>query len=89
MNDATILETELLNALRELDAAVRSRANVSPRPNLLPIFQKIDSLAASLPASTDPQLRHYLQKKSYEKAICWLEGRADIPAGSCDRERAK
>jgi hypothetical protein len=85
MNVPNTSEPELLEALRELDTAVRSLRTGSPRPNLQPLFQKIDSLAAALPPSADPQLRHYLQKKSYEKAIYFLEGRADIPPGNCDR----
>jgi hypothetical protein len=37
-----------------------------------------------LPRETDPQLRHYLQKKSYEKARLFLQGRdAENQAGNC------
>ena len=49
-------------------------------------FDRIDALAASLPPGTDGELRHYLQKKSYEKARLFLEGRfAEIEKGGCLR----
>ena len=44
------------------------------------------SLALELPRETDPNLRHYLNKKSYEKARLFLEGRApQITPGACRR----
>jgi hypothetical protein len=41
------------------------------------ISEKIDNLAAALPKPIDPQLAHFLQRKSYDKALDFLEGRAD------------
>jgi len=77
-------EREILNALKQLDQAVLSMQTAATKPNLLPIFEKIDSLRGSLPKSTDPQLLHYLHKQSYEKARLWLEGRdAENAAGTC------
>ena len=46
----------------------------NPKPKLLPLFQRIEELAEQLPRSTAPDLLHYMQKKSYEKARLWLEG---------------
>ncbi|MBX3747352.1 MAG: hypothetical protein KF833_18740 [Verrucomicrobiae bacterium] len=63
----------LLDALRELrDTASRARTE-SPKPSLLPLLQRLDQLTAALPPETHPQLRHYLERKSYEKAIDFLE----------------
>lgn len=77
-------ERELLNALKQLEEAVRSIQTATTKPNLLPIFQRIDSLRHTLPKTTDPQLLHYLHKQSYEKARLWLEGRdAENAAGAC------
>ena len=77
-------EDALLRALNELDAAVKTMATAKPRPNLLPMFERIDELAQQLPRDTDPQLRHYLQKKSYEKARLFLQGRdAENQVGNC------
>ena len=69
----TTIESDLLEQLTQLDRAVQSMKTAQPKPNLLPIFEKIETLAKSLPATVDPQLRHYLDRKSYEKARAWLQ----------------
>ena len=82
----TTIERELLAALNKLDVAVKGMALANPKPNLLPLFEQIETLADQLPRSTAPDLLHYLQKKSYEKARLWLEGRfAEIQTGGCKR----
>jgi hypothetical protein len=79
------VESELLKSLTELDTAVRGMQTASPKPNLLPMFQRIDLLSRQLPANADPRLLHYLHKHSYEKARLWLLGRENENArGSCD-----
>jgi len=80
----TETEEAILQALTELDSTVKSMPTANPKPNLLPIFERIDGLARQLPRGTDPQLLHYLQKKSYEKARLFLRGRdAENVQGSC------
>lgn len=74
-NAMTTTEQEILETLKELDAAVARMASATPKPDLKPIFARIDSLAGQLPAGTDPQLRHFLQRKSYQKARAFLEER--------------
>lgn len=77
-------EQSVLNALRDLDQAVQRMRATDPKPNLLPLFTRIDELTRQLPQDTDPTLLHYLQRKSYEKARLWLEGREEEnQAGSC------
>ena len=71
----TELEHHLLDRLIALEAAVKAMPKANPKPNLLPLFQQIEELTDQLPRSAAPDLRHYLQKKSYEKARQWLEGR--------------
>lgn len=74
----------LLAALGELDDAVKATPAANPKPNLLPLFARIDELAKQLPPDTDPTLRHYLEKKSYGKAKLHLEGGdAENQAGNC------
>ncbi|MFZ0828356.1 MAG: hypothetical protein WAO02_13125 [Verrucomicrobiia bacterium] len=78
------VEKNLLAALGELDAAVKAMPAANPKPNLLPLFTRIDELAKQLPPDADPALLHYLHKKSYEKARLYLLGRdADNQAGNC------
>jgi hypothetical protein len=78
------LEKNLLNALTDLDAVVKAMPTANPKPNLMPLFDRIDELTKSLPRNTDPALLHYLHKKSYEKARLYLQGRdAENQAGNC------
>jgi len=82
MNSA--VELQILAALRHLDETVKSLATVNPKPSLLPLFARIDELAAQLPPGTDPTLLHYLHKRSYEKARLFLQGRdAENQVGKC------
>jgi hypothetical protein len=80
----TKLEKEILAAVVELDTTVRSIADKVSKPNLLPLFERLDQLTRQLPKDTDPDLLHYLHKKSYEKARLLLEGRdAENARGAC------
>ena len=78
----TETEQQILAALRDLAATVAHCRTETPPPPLLPIFDRLDALAAQLPPSTPHDLRHYLQRKSYEKARLWLEG-VDPEKGTC------
>jgi len=80
----TTVEQSLLNALTELDRAVKSLPTADPRPSLLPFFARLDELTGQLPRDADPALLHYLHKKSYEKARMYLQGRdAENQVGNC------
>jgi hypothetical protein len=83
----TTVEQSILATLVELESTVRSMPSMNPKPNLMPLFAKIDELARQLPKATDPSLLHYLNKKSYEKARLWLEGReSENERGNCRRD---
>jgi hypothetical protein len=41
------------------------------------VSEKIEKLQQALPSPVDPRLAHYLQRKSYDKALEYLEGRGD------------
>lgn len=77
-------EREILATLNDLEANVRAMPTANPKPNLLPIFEKLDSLTRDLGPDADHSLLHYLHKKSYEKARLYLEGRdAENAQGTC------
>ena len=85
MNDRmNEIEEKILGALKELDTAVKAMPTANPKPNLLSLFNRIDELAQQLPRATDPELLHFLQRKSYEKARGRLEGQG-VARGSCGR----
>ena len=80
----TAQEQTILDSLKALEATVNAMSKTKSRPNLLPLFARLDELTNGLPADTEPQLLHYLHKKSYEKARLWLEDqRGEIARGGC------
>ena len=68
---------DLAEALRERLAIIRDEESRRDQANhmerLRAVSEKIDRLQASLSSSTDPQLKHYLQRKSYDKALEFVE----------------
>ena len=69
------------NVDRATRPAARCRTETPP-PSLTPIFTRLGELAAQLPPGGSHDLRHYLQRRSYEKARLWLEG-VDPEKGTC------
>jgi hypothetical protein len=69
--------TALAAALRERLAIIgdeESRRDPERHTNRLrEVSEKIEQLEQQLPEATDPQLRHFLQRRSYSKAIELLE----------------
>jgi hypothetical protein len=69
-------ETELVAALRERLAIVadeNSRRNPERHMERLKWnSEDIEKLSAALPTPTDPQLDHYLKRRSYDKALEYL-----------------
>jgi len=73
--DATL--TELAAALRERLTIIgdeESRRDPAGHTERLRIVsERIERLEHRLPAAIDPQLRHFLQRRSYSKALELLE----------------
>ena len=73
--DASLIE--LAAALRERLAIIGDdesrREPERHTERLREISEKIEGLGQSLPPKIDPQLRHFLQRRSYSKALEWLE----------------
>jgi len=72
--------SDLAIALRERLAIIRDensrRGPEKHTARLKEISEKIDNLAAALPKPIDPQLAHFLERKSYDKALELLENQA-------------
>jgi hypothetical protein len=69
---------ELADALRErLQIVSDEKSRGEPAKHmarLQAVSDKIDRLQAMLPRSIHPRLAHYLERRSYEKALEFLEG---------------
>ena len=46
-------------------------------------LRQLDELGQELGKETPPMLRHYLEKRSYTKALDFLEGRDEAAAPKC------
>jgi hypothetical protein len=72
---------DLREALRERLAIIRDEKSRGDEEahmaRLRVISEKIDRLQSALPRPIDPQLAHYLKRRSYDKALDFLEGRRD------------
>jgi hypothetical protein len=68
----------LADALRERVALIRDQQSRQDETahitRLKNVSEKIDKLHAALPQPVDPQLAHFLQRRSYDKALEFLEG---------------
>ena len=68
---------DLEQALRERLAVIRDeesrRDQATHIARLRAVSEKIDGLYHSLSSSIDPRLNHYLERKSYDKALKYLE----------------
>jgi hypothetical protein len=50
---------------------------------------RLDALVAKGRKALHPQLVHFLERRSYAKALLFLGGATDIPAGACGGRPAK
>jgi hypothetical protein len=69
--------SDLVQALRERLAIIGDDESRRDEPahmaRLQAISERIDKLATALPRPIDPRLAHYLQRRSYDKALELLE----------------
>ena len=74
---STAIYHELAGALQHRLAVIGDRAAYERDPQehlrqLQAASERITELQRRLPARVDPQLGHYLQRCSYDKALSWL-----------------
>ena len=72
---------DLAEALRERLAVIRDeqsrRDEATHIERLKAVSEKIEKLQSKVPQPINPRLAHYLERKSYDKALEYLEGRDD------------
>ena len=73
--------SDLAEALRERLAIIHNedsrRDEAKHVARLREVSEKIDKLQETLPQPINPRLKHFLERKSYDKALEYLEGRDD------------
>jgi hypothetical protein len=72
---------DLAEALRERLAVIQDeesrRDQATHIERLKAVSEKIEKLQREVPQPVNPRLAHYLERKSYDKALEYLEGRDD------------
>jgi len=80
-------EPKIKAALIRFNEAIKN----SDGPGISAALNEVEALLASERASLDPQLRHFLEGRSYAKALAWLgagevlDARPASPPGGCQR----
>ena len=75
-----------------IKAALISLLSSIKQADGLGITREMDRLEAFLAAGREtlhPQLVHFLERRSYAKALMFLGGETDIPVGACGGRAAK
>ena len=74
MNSALVNLAAALRARRAIIADQESRRNQQKHmARLADISAEIEKIETSLPERIDPQLAHFLQRRSYDKALEFIE----------------
>ncbi|HTJ77782.1 MAG TPA: hypothetical protein VL357_02195 [Rariglobus sp.] len=73
------LESEIKASLLALLAGIKS----SHGSVIASEMAKLDGFLEAGRSSLHPQLVHFLEKRSYPKAVMFLGGESDIPVGIC------
>jgi hypothetical protein len=80
MPESNSSHRELTAALRERIAIIGDRSWYQRDPaghldQLKAVSERIAAIASTLPAPVDPQLAHFLERCSYDKALAFLENK--------------
>jgi hypothetical protein len=75
----TRMETQIKAALIILLDSIKN----SNGPVVVEQMEKLDGFLEQGRAELHPQLVHFLEKRSYAKAVMFLGGESDIPVGIC------
>jgi hypothetical protein len=79
------METQIKAALISLLAGIK-RAD---GPVIQAEMTRLDDFLEAGRATLHPQLVHFLERRSYAKAVMFLGGETDIPVGACGGRPAK
>ena len=74
---------ELQDDLHATLIGLMEAINTGATESLVAQIKKIDEIGEALGTEAPPMLRHYLEKRSYAKALDFLEGRDETAAPNC------
>ena len=73
------METQIKDSLMSLLGAIKTSNGTVIADEMI----RLDGFLEQSRASLHPQLVHFLEKRSYAKAVMFLGGESDIPVGIC------
>ncbi len=73
------METQIKDSLITLLDAIKTSNGAA----VVEQMEKLDGFLAQGRNGLHPQLVHFLEKRSYAKAVMFLGGESDIPVGIC------
>jgi hypothetical protein len=73
------MEEQIKQSLVTLMAAIKRADGVAIASSM----ERLDTLVLEGRKSLHPQLVHFLERRSYPKALMFLGGETDIPVGVC------
>lgn len=73
------METEIKRSLTALLAGIKASDGSSVAKEM----ERLDGYLADGRETLHPQLIHFLENRSYAKAVMFLGGETDIPVGAC------
>ncbi len=79
------METQIKDSLTSLFAAIKAADGAAIARHMA----QLDDALARGRATLHPQLVHFLQNRSYAKALMLLGGESDIPVGVCGGRAGK
>ena len=80
-----ITEAEIKSSLVALLASIKAGNG----PHVVAEMAKLDEFLERDARALHPQLVHFLQNRSYAKALLFLGGETEIPVGACGGRVAK
>lgn len=79
------MEPEIKAALISLLASIKQ----ADGPGIGREMERLDTYLAQARSQLHPQLVHFLERRSYAKALMFLGGETDIPVGACGGRAGK
>lgn len=79
------METQIKESLTALLAGIKAADGQTVAAEM----EKLDGFLARGRGELHPQLVHFLQNRSYAKAVMFLGGESDIPVGVCGGRAGK
>ena len=85
MSKDSTLEQRVAGALIDLVEVMTS----PDTSRMVASMEKLDAIVASDDGQLHPRVKHFLERRSYAKALAWMQGNSpSAPSGACSSDRS-